>query len=112
MKVLAVVPVADFDESAAWYARLLGRPADARPMPGLADWHLTDTAWVQVFRDPGRAGGTALNLAVDDLAGEAAALAGRGIRLGPVSTTDKDARLAAVTDPAGNTVTFVQNPSV
>lgn len=111
-KILSVVPVADFETSTAWYERLLGRPADARPMAGLADWHVTDTAWVQVYRDVDRAGNTALNIAVDDLRAHTAELAGRGITLGEVTTTDKDALLASVTDPAGNTITFVENPSV
>lgn len=110
-KVLSVVPVADFDASLAWYERLLGRDADTKPMPGLADWHLTDTAWVQVFRDRERAGRTFLNLAVDDLAAHTAALAARGITLGEVTTTTADARLASVTDPDGNTITFIENPS-
>ena len=66
-KVLATVPVADFDASIAWYERLLGRPADAQPMEGLADWHLADNAWVQVYRNEKHAGKTALNFAVDNL---------------------------------------------
>jgi 4-hydroxyphenylpyruvate dioxygenase-like putative hemolysin len=32
--VLAVVPVADFDDAHAWYERLFGRPADNLPMEG------------------------------------------------------------------------------
>ncbi|WUH96954.1 VOC family protein [Spirillospora sp. NBC_00431] len=111
-KVLSVVPVADFDVSVAWYERLLGRPADARPMPGLADWHVSDSAWVQVFRDADRAGLTYLNLAVDDLDAHTADLAGRGITLGEVTRTSKNAKLASVSDPAGNTITFIENPSV
>jgi predicted enzyme related to lactoylglutathione lyase len=110
-KVLAVVPVTDFETSVAWYERLFGRPADAQPMPGLADWHLTDTAWVQVYRDHDHAGNTALNFAVDSLETHTAELAGRGITLGDVTTTDKNARLAPVTDPAGNTISFIENPS-
>lgn len=111
-KILSVVPVADFESSIAWYERLLGRPADAQPMPGLADWHLTDTAWVQVFRDADRAGKTFLNFAVDDLRAQTDELGGRGIALGEVSTTSKNAQLASVTDPAGNRITFIENPSV
>lgn len=112
MMVLAVIPVTDLDTATAWYERLFNRPADARPMPSLADWHLTDTAWVQVYRDPAHAGHTALNFAVDDLAGHTAELAARGLVLGPITTTDKDARLSSITDPEGNTITFIQNPSV
>ncbi|HEX6500700.1 MAG TPA: VOC family protein [Micromonosporaceae bacterium] len=111
-KVLSVVPVSDFAGSIEWYERLFGRAADAQPMPGLADWHLTDSAWVQVYRDADRAGHTALNFAVDDLAGHAFELSGRGITLGEATTTNKNARLASVVDPSGNTITFIQNPSV
>lgn len=110
-KVLSVVPVADFDASIAWYERLFGRPADARPMPGLADWHISDDAWVQVFRDVDHAGRSALNFAVDDLEDETAVLAGRGITLGEVTATTKNAKLASVADPAGNTITLIENPS-
>lgn len=110
-KVLSVVPVADFDAATDWYERLFGRPADARPMPGLADWHVFDDAWVQVFQDDQRAGRAALNLAVDDLRSAAAALAGRGITLGEVTTTTRQARLASVADPCGNTITLIENPS-
>lgn len=111
-KILSVVPVADFETSIGWYERLVGRPADARPMPGLADWHLTDTAWVQVYRDVDHAGSTALNFAVDDLREHTTELSARGIALGEVTTTDKGAKLASTTDPAGNTITFIENPSV
>jgi predicted enzyme related to lactoylglutathione lyase len=110
-RILSVVPVADFGASIAWYERLFEREADARPMPGLADWHLTDTAWVQIYRDRDRAGRTLLNFAVDDLDAHGAELADRGITLGEVTSTDKNARLASTTDPDGNTITFIENPS-
>lgn len=111
IKVLGVVPVAEFDGAIAWYDRLFGRPADARPMAGLADWHINDGAWVSVFRDAERAGKTFLNFAVDDLGAHTTELAGRGIVLGEVTLTDKNAQLASVTDPAGNVITFIENPS-
>jgi glyoxylase I family protein len=40
--VLAVVPVADFDASHAWYEDFFGRPADNLPMKGrLVEWRVT-----------------------------------------------------------------------
>ncbi|MGH3449085.1 MAG: VOC family protein, partial [Nocardioidaceae bacterium] len=111
-KVLSVVPVSDLATSTAWYERLLDRQPDARPMPSLADWHLTDTAWVQVFWDPQRAGHTALNFAVDELSAHTDELAARGISLSEVTTTDKGAKLASTADPDQNVVTFIENPSV
>ena len=41
-KVLADVAVDDFALTLTWYERLLGRPADAAPMEGLAEWHLAE----------------------------------------------------------------------
>lgn len=111
IKVLAVAPVVVFESALDWYERLFARAADARPMPGLADWHITDSAWVQVYHDPEHAGSTLLNLAVDDLDAELGDLAGRGITAGQVTTTSKAARLAALTDPSGNTITLIENPS-
>jgi len=110
LTVLAVVPVADMDASVAWYEHLFDRPPDARAMPSLADWHLTDTAWVQVFHDPDRAGSTLFNLTVADLSAQLAELAERGISSGEIATTSKAGKLAALTDPDGNTITLIENP--
>jgi hypothetical protein len=44
-RVLAGVAVADLDAALPSYERLFGRPADAPPMEGLAEWHVTSGAW-------------------------------------------------------------------
>ncbi|GHB53860.1 glyoxalase [Streptomyces cirratus] len=108
--VLAVAPVSDFDSAVLWYERLLGRPADTRPMAGLADWHVSPSAWVQVFRSPEHAGTTLLNLVVGDLDQALSELAGRGIVAGEVQPGAEKVRFAAVHDPDGNRVTLVENP--
>ncbi|MDF3301399.1 VOC family protein [Streptomyces tropicalis] len=108
--VLAVAPVREIEAAAAWYERLLGRPADRRPMPGPADWHVTASAWIQVYESPEHAGSTLLNLVVADLDAEIAEPARRGIECGPVSTGGVRARFAAVHDPDGNRVTLLENP--
>ncbi|MFK0173362.1 VOC family protein [Streptomyces sp. NPDC090306] len=105
-----VAPVSDVETAAAWYERLLGRPADARPMPSLADWHLTAGGWLQVFEDAGRAGATFVNLEVPDLDKALAGLAERGLTAGPVQTGGERTRLASLEDPDGNRVTLLENP--
>lgn len=107
--VLAVVPVADLEAARAWYERLLGREADNRPMDSLAEWRVTDTGWVQVSRDPERAGTALLNFAVDDLTAHLDGLVSRGLAPGEVRTANKGVQLSAITDPAGNTITFIGN---
>ncbi|TDD03871.1 VOC family protein [Saccharopolyspora terrae] len=108
--VLAVAPVKDIDVAAAWYERLFGRQADARPMDGLADWHIAPSGWVQVFRSPEHAGSTLLNLVVDDLDEAISDLAGRGITAGEIQPGGRTVRFSAVHDPDGNRVTLIENP--
>ena len=107
--VLAVVPVADLEAANGWYERLLGRPADNRPMDSLVEWRVTDTGWVQVFRHAGRAGRAMLNFAVDDLDKHVAELSSRGLAPGAIETVNKGVRLSAITDPDGNQITFIGN---
>ena len=105
--VLAVVPVADFEAAHAWYERLFGRPADNLPMDGLVEWRVTDSGWVQLTRDAGRAGSALLNFAVDDLDQHVADISARGLTPGAIETVNNGVQLCAIGDPEGNTITFI-----
>ena len=101
--VLAQSTVRDLDEAVAWYAALLERGPDTRPMPGLCEWHLGKGYGVQVWVEPERAGRSSLVLATDDLDGVAARLSGAGIAHdGVVDVTASGALV--LTDPDGNRV--------
>ncbi len=106
-RVLAGIPVADHDAATAWYTQFFGRDADLAPMPGLAEWHCTPLGGVQIFHDPEHAGGATLTLGVPDLNGYLAALRGRGIAVGAV-TSGAISRFAPVTDPEGNTMMIAE----
>lgn len=105
--VMAVVTVEDFDGGLDWYQRFFGRPADLRPMDGLAEWHLTKTGVVQLVYDSDRGGSALLTLGVEDLDGTIAELAGRGLTVSEV-TEGVIARIASISDPEGDTITFAQ----
>ncbi len=105
--VLAVVPVADLDRADAWYEALFGRPADNRPMSTLVEWQVTDTGWVQVTVDAGRAGSAQLNLAVDDLTATKGEISGRGLSSGDTQPVSKGVELSSLSDPDGNVVTLI-----
>jgi predicted enzyme related to lactoylglutathione lyase len=105
--VLAVVPVTDLDRADRWYEALFGTPATNRPMPSLVEWQVPGTGWVQVYVDPDHAGGTAVNLAVDDLEATPCEIVGRGIELGDVIEANKGVVLSPLTDPDGNTITLI-----
>lgn len=110
-RVLMVAPVRDVETAVVWYAQLLGRPADNRPMPSLADWHLSQGGWLSVFEDVGRAGSALLNLEVPDLNEALAELKERGLTAGRVQVGGTRTRFAALEDPDGNRVTLLENPA-
>jgi glyoxylase I family protein len=108
-RVLAGLAVTDVEAAAPWYERLFGRPADALPMEGLAEWHVPSGGVVQLVAMGGRAGRSLLTLELDDLEHELAAMRARGLDPGELDDTTSDKVLiAATTDPDGNAITLVQ----
>jgi glyoxylase I family protein len=105
--VLAAIPVTDIDVATRWYERLFGGPPTNNPMPSLVEWQVTSTGWVQVFVDTQRAGGSAVNLAVDGLEGAVDEMAGRGLYPGEIQDVNKGVQLSALSDPDGNTITLI-----
>ena len=106
--VLAALPVADPARAEAFHTALLGRGPDARPMPGLAEWHLAGAGRVQLVEDAERAGGGLLTLQTADLVATLAAARAGGLDLPeaePGTVVDAFARLE---DPDGNAITIVQ----
>ncbi|HEY1368776.1 MAG TPA: VOC family protein [Gaiellaceae bacterium] len=106
--VFAGLPASDFRASAAWYERLVGRPPDLRPNEDEAAWRLTDTGWIYVVEDAGRAGNALLTVLVEDLETHVAELAARGLATQPIEIVPEVGRKAAIADPDGNLVTFAE----
>ncbi len=101
--VLAQATVTDLDRAERWYATLFGRVPDARPMDGLLEWHLTDSAGVQVWREPGRSGRSTVVLGATDLDVAAGDLAAAGVvHDGP--RPGGGSRVLVLRDPDGNRV--------
>jgi hypothetical protein len=67
VRMLAQMTVTNSDQAVTWYTRLFGTEPDARPMEGLAEWHLTTAFGVQVWADPERAGRSTIVLNESDL---------------------------------------------
>ena len=108
-RVLAGVAVADVDAAVPWYERLFGRPPDALPMEGLAEWHVPAGGVVQLVASADRAGRSLLTLDSDDLRHELVAMQERGLDAGELDDTTSDRVLiATTTDPEGNEITLVE----
>lgn len=106
--VLAHCTVTDLDRAENWYTRVFDREPDARPMPGLIEWHLGKGFGVQVFSESDRAGNSSLILDETDLDAASARLQAAGIsHEGP--QPGGGARILQLTDPEGNRVVLTGN---
>jgi hypothetical protein len=66
-RILAQSTVSDLTIAERWYAALFGRGPDAAPMPGLLEWYVDETAGLQVWSEPERAGRSTVVIGTDDL---------------------------------------------
>lgn len=102
-RLLAHCTVTDLVRAEEWYTRLFDRGPDARPMPGLAEWHLSGTFGLQVWSEPERAGHSSVVLDETDLDAAAQHATQVGIRHeGP--QPGGGSRILVLVDPDGNRV--------
>ena len=107
--IYAAAAVADFDAALDWYAKFMGRRADDRPLPVLAQWRKMGTAGLQLWKDDDRAGKGIMTIVVPDLSVEKQRLASEGIA--PYTEAAGDfGRVANFLDPEGNRIVLAEPP--
>ena len=105
---LASVAVKDIKAAGQWYAKVIGRPADATPMPELAEWKFPSGGWLQVYALPERAGSCSCTLATSNIDAEAARLKKLGVPTGV--QMGEQFKVFMVKDSDGNSIAFAQAP--
>jgi catechol 2,3-dioxygenase-like lactoylglutathione lyase family enzyme len=108
--VFTGLAVSDYEATQGWYERLLGRPPDRLPKADEAVWQLSESALIYVVRDPPRAGGGLLTVAVNSLEEHVAELAERGIAT-QSETLVNGVRKVSTSDPDGNKISFFEAPA-
>ncbi len=108
-KTYSSLLTADLAAAEGWYAKLLGREPDYRPMPTLLQWELSDGGGLMLSSSDEIAARGAIFLYVADLSDERRRLDGLGIALGNDNEGDYST-LAQVRDPDGNVITFASPP--
>jgi hypothetical protein len=104
---IASVAVRDLKSAAQWYERLLGRPADSKPMPEVAEWKFERGGWLQVYQLPERAGRGSVTLAVSSLEQQISDLTKCSIDAGEPMHSAK-ANVVMIKDPDGNSIAFAE----
>ena len=103
---IASVAVKNLGAASAWYEKILGRPADSRPMPEVAEWKFDRGGWLQIYEQPSRAGSGSFTLAVQNMDSQVARLQKLGIQ-GQRRSSPKVETLM-IADPDGNHIAFAE----
>jgi hypothetical protein len=107
VKLYAQLSCNSLSVSEAWFSKLFGRSADAHPMQGLAEWHHSGSAGLQLFEDRKNAGRGTMTLIVSDLSAEHARLKAAGLAPSDIEPADTTS-LVMLRDPDNNLVVFAQ----
>lgn len=106
-KIYAQLSCSDLERSAIWFSKLFEREPEARPMPGLAEWHHGHEAGFQLFENKDNAGHGTLTLIVESIRDEQKRLTDAGFEPGDVEAADYTTILR-LNDPDGNLVVLAQ----
>jgi catechol 2,3-dioxygenase-like lactoylglutathione lyase family enzyme len=110
-KIYTALLTADLAAAEGWYARLLGRGPDYRPMDTLVQWEFFDHGGLMLSTSDEIAGRGVMFLYVDDVAVERRRLQGLGIVLGDDDIEGDYSTLTQVRDLDGNLITLATPPS-
>jgi len=96
----------NFAAQSDWWAKLIGRSCDQKPMPSCHEWNLTDDVLFQVLDSAENHDRARVTLHVSDLDAEIARLKDAGIKVPKPVKVEGFAtlRYAEFADPEGNTV--------
>ena len=107
--IYACIAVRHMDAAVQWYATLLGRAPDDRPMPQMAQWRNMGTAGIQLWDEPEHAGTSRITIVVPVMAVERQRLEQAGLSLGP-DVSGGFGLIVQVVDPDGNRITLAEPP--
>jgi catechol 2,3-dioxygenase-like lactoylglutathione lyase family enzyme len=106
LELFAGVPVSDYARSLAWYECLLGSPPTFRATPTEAIWELAEHRYIYIEERTDGVGHALITLFVDDLDGQIASSAARGLEPAQRETYDDGVRKVTFRDPDGNQIGF------
>jgi hypothetical protein len=105
LHLFAGVRVRDFQAARPWYEQLLGEPSFF-PHTTEAVWTLAEDRSVYVVEHADGAGKSVATIFLDDLDGQVAAIAGRGLEPDERETLSNGVRRAIYRDSDGNELVF------
>jgi predicted enzyme related to lactoylglutathione lyase len=105
--VTIAIPVRDIDAATAWYTKVLRKPHDIEPVPGVREFEVAGT-WIQLGESTQGGSGWTLRIGVADLAAERKRLEQLGLELGETQTVPGVISFFEFADPDANNLSCYQ----
>lgn len=103
------IPVPNLERAVAWYRRLLGGAAEINPAPGVWEFRVTSSAWLQLLEGREDAANAAVvRIETDDVETTHAFVAGLGAEVNEIHTVPGAVRYFESSDPFGNRLSFYE----
>jgi len=103
------IPVPDLHQAVEWYRRLLGDVTEINPAPGVWEFQVTRSGWLQLLEGwSGPPGGAVVRFETDDIEASRARVEGLGVEVGKTHTVPGAVRYFEFSDPFGNRLSFYE----
>lgn len=107
--ITVALPVFSLEQAVDWYRKLLGAVEEMNPAPGVWEFQLTSSAWLQLFElEPGSPNPAVLRLEVDDVGASHELALRLETEVGAIETVPGVIRYFEFTDPFGNQLSFYE----
>lgn len=101
--------VTDLDRAVEWYRSLLGGVEEMEPAPGVREFRLTPSTWLQLFEGAVSPDSpTVVRLESDDAGSSHALALSLGTEVGEIETVPGVVRYFEFSDPFGNLLSFYE----
>lgn len=101
--------VTDLEKAIVWYRQLLGNPEELEPVPGVHEFRITSSAWLQLFQQERIEGKSAVLRFESSNIQESHQLALKlGSEVGDIILVPEAVRYFEFCDPFGNMLSFYE----
>ena len=103
------LPVADLNSAVEWYRRLLGEVEEINPAPGVWEFQIISSAWLQLFEGELEGSNPAVvRFESGDLEASRTLAVSLGTDVGEIETVPEAVRYFGFKDPFGNQLSFYE----
>jgi lactoylglutathione lyase len=103
------LPVTDLNGAVEWYRRLLGEVEEINPAPGVWEFQIISSGWLQLFKSEINGSNPAVvRFESDDIEASRMLVASLGTDVGEIETVPEAVRYFEFRDPFGNQLSFYE----